>query len=81
MRLTIEPTDESEHVSGWCRVWRGTTDAGVPVVVRVSYVIPNTHDPELIAAFASELNELRVTGRRVISSKLTIEPLPKKEAA
>jgi hypothetical protein len=62
MKLTIEPTGTIEKIDGVpCRLWEGVTDQGVPVKAWVRTVQPQTHDPEALAAFESELEPTRVT--------------------
>ena len=59
MKLTLEPTDRIERVEGTpCRVWSGTTEAGVPVLAYVAVVQPQTHDAEQLAAFEKGLREM-----------------------
>lgn len=61
MQLTLTPTGTIENVQGHPhRVWRGTTEKGVPVLAWVAMVSPQTHDAEANAEFARELQELKV---------------------
>ncbi len=75
MRLTIEPTKNFEKVNGnICRIWRGVTDLGVEALVYVATVQPQTHDPELLAAFDAELNYVPVEHRRIIMAHISLAP-------
>lgn len=66
MKLTLEPTDRVHGIDGTkCRLWKGTTEGGVPVHAYIAIVSPQTHDAAVAEIFAAELNampEPRVTG-------------------
>ena len=47
------PVDEKGAVVP-ARIWEGTTESGVPVVVFVTRISPQTHDLEANARFAAE---------------------------
>jgi hypothetical protein len=68
MKLTLEPTATIDTVGGKisARIWKGHTDAGVPVMVWVNVIQPQTADPALLAAFDRELKE--VPARRELVS-------------
>lgn len=76
MQLVLEPTETFERINGcMCRVWQGWTDTGADVLAYVAVVSPQTHDAEVNAAFARELNEVAVTSRRVIMADIETTPL------
>jgi len=63
MKLSLESTGEILKLtrgpySAAVRVWTGTTADGVPIKAYIAAVEPQTHDPEVEAAFARELDEL-----------------------
>lgn len=59
MKLALEPTATLEMFNGvMCRVWRGQTEAGTPIVAHIACVSPQTHDPDALDAFERELSEL-----------------------
>jgi hypothetical protein len=59
MKLILEPTDIIQSIEGQpCRLWMGETDKGVPVHAYVRAVSPQTHDAEVNAEFARELQAL-----------------------
>ena len=67
MRLTLEPTAVREMFDGtMCRVWKGETEAGTPVVVHIASVSPQTHDPAALAAFDRELSALPKTDKQAV---------------
>lgn len=65
MKITIEPTAALVELVGEnghgvpARVWEGTTEDGVPVVVFVTRISPQTHDEAVNQRFAAELVSTR----------------------
>lgn len=66
MKITVESTagvveliDEASGCAVQARIWEGTTESGVPIVVFVTRISPQTHDLEANARFAAELVETR----------------------
>lgn len=71
MKLTIEPTDRIQSMDGVPhRVWKGTTDSGVPVEAYVRAVTAMTHDPAALAVFDRELKALPQPRRELVSFDL-----------
>lgn len=59
MKITIEPTGEFQRINGEpARIWVGHDDQGVPVVVHVRVVSPQTHDEAVNARYERELEAL-----------------------
>lgn len=60
MKITIEPTSKTIEIDGVpARIWEGETESGAPVMCFVTRISPLTHDPEVNAQFARELEEKR----------------------
>lgn len=60
MKITIESTDKIVELNGTpARIWEGSTDSGVPVLVWVNLISPQTHDSEINAQFERELHEVK----------------------
>jgi hypothetical protein len=64
LRITIDSTDQIVELD--CdggrmpaRIWAGATEGGIPVMVLVTRISPQTHDEAANAAFAAELKEQR----------------------
>ena len=60
VKVTIESTDELVLVEAPempARVWKGQSEAGVPVVCFILAISPQTHDEAVNAQFAAELIE------------------------
>lgn len=61
MKIALESTTELIRDEGGVplgRVWKGTTESGVPILAIIYAVSPQTHDIDINAAFASELIEI-----------------------
>lgn len=63
MKLTLESTDlvltfKREGREMPVRVWKGTTERGVPVAAYIATVSPQTHDPAAHLQFEAELTEI-----------------------
>lgn len=80
MKLTLESTDllvefQRGDKSLPVRVWKGTTEAGVPVAAFIASVSPQTHDPAMHAQFEAELRDITddsTIERRVFVSRKVI---------
>lgn len=73
MKVTIEATDKFESVNGeQHRVWQGATDKGVPVLVYVRTLSPQTHDETMLADFDRELKALPPPRRTLVSFDMRI---------
>lgn len=60
MMIEIHPTGIMESVGGQpCRIWRGTTDKGVPVSAWIAMVSPQSTEPQVEAEFQRELSEVK----------------------
>jgi hypothetical protein len=58
IKLSLEPTDRIVEVNGIpCRIWQGTTDAGVPVHCYITRIAVPTNKPDECERFAAELKE------------------------
>ena len=68
MKLTLTPTDKFETFDGKpMRLWKGETEAGVPVHAWIHAVSPQTHDATQLAAFDAELKALPPVRRQLVS--------------
>ena len=73
MKLILEPTDRIQTVDGSpARVWRGSTETGIPVEAFIRAVSPQTHDPEANALFDRELQALPPARRELVSYDLRL---------
>ena len=66
MKVTIEATDaiveletREDGARMPARVWEGTTESGTKVQVFVTRISPQTHDPDKLAQFETELRATR----------------------
>jgi hypothetical protein len=64
MKITLENTDKLlrlvvDNHEVPARLWEGTTDSGIPVVAFITRISPQTHDEEVNATFARELQEMK----------------------
>lgn len=57
MKLILEPAALEMFEGVQCRRWEGVTDKGVPVHAWIRSVSPQTHDPDVNAEFARDLQE------------------------
>jgi len=79
MKITLEPTTEIAEISPAtphtilkARVWKGTTDAGVPLYALIASVAVERSEDQ--SAFELELTEKKVTVEpRVFSARLVID--------
>lgn len=60
MKATLEPTPElfQAPINGVrvpCRVWRGTTEGGVPIEAYVLSIVPDPPIPDLMAELSDQL--------------------------
>lgn len=73
MKLTLEATDRFETINGQPhRIWKGSNEAGTPVLAYIRAVSPQTHDETLIAAFDAELKALPAPRRELVSFDMRI---------
>lgn len=58
MKVTLEPTGTFEGVNGThCRIWKGTSDKGAPVIAYIAMVgCHKDATPEAAVEFDNELN-------------------------
>lgn len=65
MKVTIESTSSVTRIEVQghkvpARLWKGTTESGIPVHCYITLISPQTHDEEANAAFERETQEHKV---------------------
>jgi hypothetical protein len=74
MKITVENTSTVDTIQGQtkARIWKGTTDSGIPVVVWISVIQPQMErDDERHAQFVKELQEIPDAKRQVAYYDIT----------